>query len=200
MRRNGHLRCRRAAPSRRGRCALYVCMYIRDGLHSAKCGADLAATLSETVALIRNGSLYPEQRVGRDLPGISVSIRCSVSIRALPSLISLSSFLHGGFTRATSAPGLGSPLPHLRRDWAHRCHICTGTELTVAEAASYTAAHGPHSHRCAHHARALELRCAVPHAECCGGTSAMLCAANSARSASLQLSGEARYSYGAGPN
>ena len=22
---------------------------------------------------------------------------------------------------ATSAPGLGSPLPHLRRDWAHPC-------------------------------------------------------------------------------
>ena len=24
-------------------------------------------------------------------------------------------------------PGLGSPLPHLRRDWAHPCHICAGT-------------------------------------------------------------------------
>ncbi len=23
--------------------------------------------------------------------------------------------------------GLGSPLPHLRRDWAHPCHICAGT-------------------------------------------------------------------------
>jgi hypothetical protein len=22
--------------------------------------------------------------------------------------------------------GLGSPLPHLHRDWAHPCHICTG--------------------------------------------------------------------------
>ena len=27
---------------------------------------------------------------------------------------------------ATSAQGLGSPLPHLRRDWARRCHICAG--------------------------------------------------------------------------
>jgi hypothetical protein len=26
-----------------------------------------------------------------------------------------------GLTPATSAPGLGSPLPHLRRDWAHPC-------------------------------------------------------------------------------
>ena len=25
---------------------------------------------------------------------------------------------------ATSTPGLGSPLPHLRRDWAHPCPIC----------------------------------------------------------------------------
>jgi hypothetical protein len=33
-----------------------------------------------------------------------------------------------GLTRATSAPvGLGSPVPHLHRDWAHPCHICTGT-------------------------------------------------------------------------
>ena len=41
-----------------------------------------------------------------------------------------------GRTPATSAPGLGLPLPHLHRDparclsaldWAHLCHICTGT-------------------------------------------------------------------------
>jgi hypothetical protein len=36
---------------------------------------------------------------------------------------------------ATSAPGLGSPLPHLHRDSAHRCHICTGTRLTAATSA-----------------------------------------------------------------
>ena len=33
-----------------------------------------------------------------------------------------------GLTPPTSAPGLGSPLPHLRRDWAHPCNICTGTD------------------------------------------------------------------------
>ena len=27
----------------------------------------------------------------------------------------------------TSTPGLGAPLPHLRRDWAHPCNICVGT-------------------------------------------------------------------------
>jgi hypothetical protein len=36
-----------------------------------------------------------------------------------------------GLTPATSAPGLGSPLPHLRRDWVHRCHICMGTALPL---------------------------------------------------------------------
>jgi hypothetical protein len=29
----------------------------------------------------------------------------------------------------TSAPGPGSSLPHLHRDWAHPSHICTGTGL-----------------------------------------------------------------------
>ena len=36
---------------------------------------------------------------------------------------------------ATSAPGLGSPLPHLRRDWARRCYICAGTGLAAATSA-----------------------------------------------------------------
>ena len=32
----------------------------------------------------------------------------------------------------TSAPGLGSSLPHLHRDWARPSHICTRTGLTPA--------------------------------------------------------------------
>ena len=40
-----------------------------------------------------------------------------------------------GLTPATSALGLGSPLPHLRRGWAHPCHICTRTGLTPATSA-----------------------------------------------------------------
>ncbi len=32
------------------------------------------------------------------------------------------------------------PLPHLRRDWAHPCHICTGTGLTPAFVQHATAA------------------------------------------------------------
>ncbi len=35
----------------------------------------------------------------------------------------------------TSAPGLGPPLPHLRRDWAHPCHICAGTGPAPATSA-----------------------------------------------------------------
>ena len=35
----------------------------------------------------------------------------------------------------TSAPGLGSPRPHLHSEWAHACHICTGTGRTPAASA-----------------------------------------------------------------
>jgi hypothetical protein len=35
-------------------------------------------------------------------------------------------------TVAPRVPGPGSPLPHLHRDRAHPCHICTGTGLTPA--------------------------------------------------------------------
>jgi hypothetical protein len=60
-----------------------------------------------------------------------------------------------GLTPATSAPGMGSPLPHLRRDWAHPCHICTGTALTPA-----TSAPGPRS---APATSAPGLRSPLPH-------------------------------------
>ena len=36
---------------------------------------------------------------------------------------------------ATSAPGPGAPRPHLRRDRAASCHICTGTALLPATSA-----------------------------------------------------------------
>ena len=40
-----------------------------------------------------------------------------------------------GLASRTSAPGPGSPLAYLHRDWAHRCHICTGAGLTAATSA-----------------------------------------------------------------
>jgi hypothetical protein len=39
---------------------------------------------------------------------------------------------------ATSAPALGSTWPHLRRAWAHPCHICSGTGLTPAHICTWT--------------------------------------------------------------
>ncbi len=40
-----------------------------------------------------------------------------------------------GLTAATSAPGLGSLPPHLRRDWAHCRHICVRTSSVFRWAA-----------------------------------------------------------------
>ena len=45
------------------------------------------------------------------------------------------------------AVGLGSPLPHLRRDWAQPCHICTATGLTPAPSAPRLGSALPHLHR-----------------------------------------------------
>jgi hypothetical protein len=42
-----------------------------------------------------------------------------------------------------SASGLGSPLPHLHRDWAHPCHICSG----IGDACSASALHSALRHR-----------------------------------------------------
>ena len=42
------------------------------------------------------------------------------------------------FIELSSAPGLGSPLPHLHQDWARPCHICARTGLTSAQLAAQT--------------------------------------------------------------
>ena len=52
-----------------------------------------------------------------------------------------------GPTPATSAPGLGSPLLHLHRDWARRCYIYTGTGPTPATSAPGLGPPLPHLHR-----------------------------------------------------
>jgi hypothetical protein len=43
--------------------------------------------------------------------------------------------VHGAPMLRTSAPGIGSFLPRLRRDWAHSCHVCAGTGLIPATSA-----------------------------------------------------------------
>jgi hypothetical protein len=53
----------------------------------------------------------------------------------------------GRLAPATSAPGLGSPVPHLHRVRAHPCHICTGTGLTPATSAPGLGSPLPHLHR-----------------------------------------------------
>ena len=60
---------------------------------------------------------------------------------------------------STSAPGLGSPLPHLHCDWAHPCHVCAGTGLTPATSAPGLGFAGPLP---APSARALARSCAPP--------------------------------------
>ena len=47
----------------------------------------------------------------------------------------------------TSAPGLGSGVPHLHRDWARPCHTCTGTLLSRATSAPGLGPPLPHLHR-----------------------------------------------------
>ena len=42
-----------------------------------------------------------------------------------------------GHTPAQFAPGLGSAVPHLHRDWAQQCHTCTGTGPTPATCAPH---------------------------------------------------------------
>ena len=45
----------------------------------------------------------------------------------LISVVSLGLCTGKGLTVATSAPGLGTRLPRLLKDWAHRCHTCSST-------------------------------------------------------------------------
>jgi hypothetical protein len=52
-----------------------------------------------------------------------------------------------GLAPATSARGPGSPVPHLRRDWSHHCHIGTGTGLTTATSAPGLGSPLPHLRR-----------------------------------------------------
>ena len=52
-----------------------------------------------------------------------------------------------GSPHATYALGLGSPVPHLHRDWARLCHIGAGTGLTPATSAPELGSPLPHPRR-----------------------------------------------------
>ncbi len=63
--------------------------------------------------------------------------RCCVAsqlrlILSVPQLIECS----GVTGDSPEEVSVGQPLPHLHRDWAHPCNICTGTGLTLTKSAS----------------------------------------------------------------
>ena len=66
-------------------------------------------------------------------------------------------------------PAAAPPRLHLRRDCAHRCHICTGTGLTPATSAPGLGSPLPHLHwDCAHHShRPCALQRSGSSATCC---------------------------------
>ena len=79
-------------------------------------------------------ALEPKQ----ESPAWSRALSGKTHVASLPSacdhsVLNRAQSRPGGRTHcsaATSAAGLGSPRPHLRRDWAHPGHICAGTGLT----------------------------------------------------------------------
>ncbi len=52
-----------------------------------------------------------------------------------------------GLAPATSAPRVGSPLPHLHRDWGRPSHICTGTGVAPPTSAPGPGLPLPHLHQ-----------------------------------------------------
>ena len=82
---------------------------------SRHCEYSLVLSVGDLLLHCRLGARRPDARRG------AAAARGEVHqpVAALPAA--------GGPTPATSAPGLGSPPPHLHRDWAHPRHICTGT-------------------------------------------------------------------------
>jgi hypothetical protein len=79
-----------------------------------------------------------------------------------------------GLAPSTSAPGLGSPHPHLHRDWARPTHICIGTGLTPPTSAPGLGSPHPHLHR----DWVTVLRVAYPvllGASCAGNAAACTC-------------------------
>ena len=62
-----------------------------------------------------------------------------------------------GLARATSALGLGPPLPRLHREWAHPSHVCTGIRHDRVQAGLLTAG----GHRPFHAPQPQRLCCVV---------------------------------------
>ena len=84
--------------------------------HSSRSGSIRLERACPSVCSCRNQSAA-RAAAQRRIAGIPVArLSCHICIKTGTRL-----------TPAASAAGLGSPLPHLHRDWAHPSHICTGT-------------------------------------------------------------------------
>ena len=86
----------------------------------------------------------PHRRHGERHVHVDACGRCQRAARAPVLRGRLVPFrFETGLAPPTSAPGLGAPLPHLRRDWAHPCHICAGTGRTPATSGRTPATSAP---------------------------------------------------------
>jgi hypothetical protein len=115
------------------------------GVELLRCARTGLAALSWNYA-VSGGWAHPLPHLRRDwrLPSLARSrrrreqrlrwrggagSRCA-GVRSKSERLAQAGAWFAGDSAATSAPGLGSPLPHLRRGWARPCHICAGTGPT----------------------------------------------------------------------
>ena len=145
-------------------------------------GADVAAASPVLVQMLEGraqsrcrcgrGEPSPGADVGRGEPSPrsrtgSFRFGCASKLAAAAAAVMLGE-------APTSAPGLGSPLPHLHRDWAHPCHICARTGLTAcAECPTRSGRRGSGGRPCRAPCGPTELReghalpaSCKPHASC----------------------------------
>jgi hypothetical protein len=91
------------------------------GVHTLRCAwaGDSGPQFRNSGAPMRptRGSAYSRTRKTALSTSLSHRSACSCATRT-------------GLAPATAARGLGSPLPHPHRDWAHLCHMCTGLDRT----------------------------------------------------------------------
>ena len=128
----------------------------------------------------------PKEHASLGLLGVHCDVRVPAQIDAPQSRRTVP-------TPATSAPGLGPPLPHpslhrdwahplpnLHQDWSHPCHICTGTGPTPATSAPGLGSTLPHLHRDWAHPCHICTGTGLTPAHICTGT-ARRCVARAAR-------------------
>jgi hypothetical protein len=105
----------------------------------ARCTAVLALARATLHFAIVCCAIQASRRERSDVAHIEAELRRRA--RAHPAHICTGTSAPGrGLTPPTSAPGPGSPRPHLHQDWAHPAHICTRTASGGRTAEAPTAA------------------------------------------------------------